>query len=148
MVMGYQVSEGATDILIRNAAGVEQSVQKDQIDTHETVAGSLMPPGLTSTLEKEEFNNLVAYLSELGKTGEFRVPNARYVRRWATAAEDNQLVSMSGEEGISYLVNANGKHRLLPVYSTVSGALPIEELPVLEFGSGERLSFVQFELEV
>src|SRR5690606_8197941 len=33
-------------------------------------------------------------------------------------------------------------------YSTVSGALPIEELPVLEFGSGERLSFVQFELEV
>src|SRR5690606_10447474 len=91
ITLGYQVSEGPNELLIRNAAGMEEPVQKNQIDTHEKVAGSLMPPGLTSGLTREEFINLVGYLTKLGETGKFRVPNTLFVRRWRAFAGNETL---------------------------------------------------------
>ena len=43
---------------------------------------SLMPPGLTSMLRKDEFLDLVRFLSELGKEGKYKVPAGRFARRW------------------------------------------------------------------
>jgi len=148
VVMGYLVSDGNSEVVIRNVAGMEESVPKSQIEQYENVPGSLMPPGLTSGLDKEEFINLVGYLSKLGESGNFRAPNSILVRRWRAMSGNEAWVSKIRKDGMDHLVDPNTKSTLLPLYSTVAGDLPIEEVPVVNLGSKGKFSFLQFEIEV
>src|SRR5690606_25606735 len=120
---------------------------KDNVKTREKIPGSLMPPGLTASLDKQELVDLVNYLSKLGTSGSFRVPAERFVRRWEVLQASErvlQRIKKDGIEGVSKDNTPAGSAH----YSTVSGALPISELPVLEVGSDQRYSLVRFQLEV
>jgi putative heme-binding domain-containing protein len=146
-VMGYLAGDGASAVVIRNVAGIEESVPKDQIEVHESVPGSLMPPALTASLDRKEFVDLVGYLSKLGQSGDFRVPNSLFVRRWRAINGNKEWQAKVKQEGISQVIKEDAKNSLLPVYSQVGGAIPLGELPVFEAGSN-RYSAVQFEIEV
>src|SRR5690606_22983839 len=145
--MGYQISNSISKIVIRYFAGKSISVNKNQIKTFEKVPGSLMPPGLTAGLTKEEFGNLVAFLSELGKPGKYRVPNERFVRRWEFAVSDKVVSERVSDAGMGYVTSGNAKIAFSPIYSKVSGDLPIDELPVIG-KSNNSYSFVKFPVEV
>ncbi|WP_247237868.1 PVC-type heme-binding CxxCH protein [Telluribacter sp. SYSU D00476] len=147
-VMGYLVSNGASEIVMRDVTGQEVSVPKSQIDVMEKVPGSLMPAGLTAGLDKDEFRDLIGFLSKLGESGKYRVPNTRLVRRWETASPTKDLAARLRTEGPGYFVKANAKVPYQPVYSKVSGDLPVDELPVVEAGPGKQYSLVRFEVEV
>ena len=146
-VMGYLAGDGASALVIRNVAGIEESIPKAQIDVHENVPGSLMPPGLTAGLDKKEFVDLVGYLSKLGQSGDFRVPNSLFVRRWRAINGNKDWQAKVKQEGVSHLIKADAKNSLLPMYSKVSGALPLDELPTFEVNTG-KFSALQFEIEV
>jgi putative heme-binding domain-containing protein len=145
---GYLVSNGSSEIVLRDLTGKSVSVAKSQINRLEKIPGSLMPPGLTAGLEKEEFNNLVGFLSKLGESGKYRVPNARFVRRWQTVSPNKELSKKISDEGLGHIINRDAKIFYRPVYSKVSGDLPVEDLPVIEVNSNKRYSFVRFEVEV
>jgi putative heme-binding domain-containing protein len=147
-LMGYIVSNGTSDMVIRDVAGMEVSVPKSQINVIEKVTGSLMPAGLTASLEKQEFINLVGFLSKMGESGPFRVPTTRFVRRWNTVFPTKELGKKIREEGLGYVVKDNAKVSFQPAYSKVVGELPLDELPVVEAASSKRYSFVRFDLEV
>ncbi len=147
-LMGYLVSTGNADVVMRDVTGLEVSVSKSQIEKLERIPGSLMPPGLTAGLEKQEFVNLIAFLSQLGESGDFRVPNARFVRRWETAASDSDLAKKILREGSDYLVKAPDKVSYSPVYSKVAGDLPMEELSIQDVAVNKQISVVRFEIEV
>jgi putative heme-binding domain-containing protein len=146
-VLGYLVSDGNTEVVIRDVSGKEVSIAKAQIKVIEKVPGSLMPPGLTTNLDKEEFINLVSFLSKIGETGEFRVPNERYVRRWRTVSENKELGSRLSAGGLDLIANAESKALGVPFYSKVSGELPVADLPIINVNNKEY-SFVKFDLEV
>jgi len=146
-VMGYLAGDGASALVIRNVAGIEESIPKSQIDVHESVPGSLMPPGLTAGLDKKEFVDLVGYLSKLGQSGDFRVPNSLFVRRWRAINGNKDWQAKVKQEGLNHLIKADAKNSLLPVYSKVSGALPLDELSTFEANNG-KFSALQFEIEV
>ncbi|WP_229321196.1 PVC-type heme-binding CxxCH protein [Larkinella knui] len=147
-LMGYIVSNGTSELVMRDVTGTEVSVPKSQINVIEKVPGSLMPAGLTASLDKEEFINLVGFLSKMGESGKFRVPTARFVRRWNTVAATKELTAKIRGEGAGYLVKENAKVSFQPAYSKVSGELPVDELPVIEANANKRYSFVRFEIEV
>ncbi|GAB3175216.1 PVC-type heme-binding CxxCH protein [Telluribacter humicola] len=147
-VMGYLVSNGASEIVMRDVTGQEVSVPKTQIDVMEKVPGSLMPAGLTAGLDKDEFRDLIGFLSKLGESGKYRVPNTRLVRRWETVSPTKELAAKLRTDGPGYFVKANSKVPYQPVYSKVSGDLPVDELSVVEAGPGKRYSLVRFEVEV
>jgi putative heme-binding domain-containing protein len=147
-MMGYLVSNGMSEIVLRDVSGKAVSVPKSQIKELQKVPGSLMPPGLTAGLEKEEFVQLVSFLSKLGESGKYRVPNARFVRRWQTVSGNKELAKKLGAEGLDHLVKANTPIPFQPAYSKVAGELPIEELPVLELSADKQYSIVRFETEV
>lgn len=146
-VLGYLISDGSDEVIIRDMSGTEVRIAKSQINVIEKVPGSLMPPGLTTNLDKEEFVNLVAFLSRIGETGQFRVPNERYVRRWRTVTANQELGSKLGAGGLELIARTDTKASLMPLYSKVSGELPVEELPVVKVNN-KPYSFVKFELEV
>ncbi|MFN8349445.1 MAG: PVC-type heme-binding CxxCH protein [Spirosomataceae bacterium] len=145
--LGYMVSNGTADVVIRDISGLETVIPKSQINAIEKAAGSLMPPGLTAGLDKEEFVHLVGFLSKLGESGQFRVPTTRFVRRWAAVAPSKDLTKKLTTEGLGYLAKDNAKVTYEPAYSKVAGDLPVDELPVPEAGAGKKYSFVKFDIE-
>jgi len=147
-MMGYLASDGASDIVIRDVTGKEVSIAKSQVELMEKVPGSLMPPGLTASLDQQEFIDLIGFLSKMGESGKFRVSNTRFVRRWSTVEDSRELAKKVVAEGPAYIVKDKVKIAFQPVYSKVSGDLPINDLPVIEVGSGKKFSFAKFEIEV
>ena len=146
--LGYLVSNGTSELVMRDVTGLEISIPKSQIKLIEKVPGSLMPAGLTAGLDKEEFINLLGFLSKMGDSGKFRVPTTRFVRRWNTISTTNELAGKLQTEGISAVVKDNAKVSVQPAYSKVSGELPIEELPVIAAGANKPYSVVRFDIDV
>lgn len=145
-MMAYLVSNGTSEVVVRDVAGQEISLAKNQISTIEKTAGSLMPAGLTAGLDKKEFVDLIGFLSKMG--GQYRVPTSRFVRRWNTVMGSKELTRKIADEGGSFVAKDKGKVINMPIYSRVSGSLPLDELPVVEGGAGKRFSFVRFNMEV
>nr|MBI1228876.1 dehydrogenase [Cytophagales bacterium] len=148
VVMGYLVGDGANELVLRNVAGMEESIPKSQIATRENIPGSLMPPGLTAGLDRKEFVDLVGYLSKLGESGNFRVPNERFVRRWRAVSPTEELVTKINQESIDVVLKDNTRMRLQPTYSQVSGELPLSEIASIPLKNGNLISMLQFEVEV
>ncbi|MCE7064531.1 PVC-type heme-binding CxxCH protein [Dyadobacter sp. CY326] len=146
-MLGYLASDGASEVVIRDVTGKEVSIAKSQVQAMEKVPGSLMPPGLTASLDQTEFIDLVGYLTKLGESGDFRVPNTRFVRRWESVTADKQTANkLSADPTLIFAKGA--KITASPVYSKVSGALPLDELPVIESAGGKSISIVRFDIEV
>ncbi|MEX0779053.1 MAG: PVC-type heme-binding CxxCH protein [Balneolales bacterium] len=148
VVMGTNIRQTSSEVVLRNAADQEISISQNQIDVVETVSGSLMPPGLTSRLERDEFIDLIGFLSKLGEPGDYRGPSNRIVRRWQVLNETQGTVEMLNEHGLFYPARDSENLNWSQTYSKVSGNLPVEELPVIKLGSGKNISFVRFEVEV
>lgn len=146
-IIGYLVADKPSEIVVRDFTGSEVPVPKDNIQTREKVPGSLMPPGLTASLDEQEFIDLITFLSKLGTSGDFRVPTDRFVRRWEALPSDDDVLKRIKEGGIQ-VVSEDSKLGGPSHYSTVSGALPISELPIVETGGDRHYSFVKFQLEV
>lgn len=147
-LMGYLVSNGTSEIIMRDAAGKSVIIAKNQINGLEKVPGSLMPAGLTASLEKEEFINLIGFLSKLGEPGNYRVSTAQFIRRWETIPASKDLSKKIANEGLEYLTKMNTKIPSIPTYSKVAGDLPIEELPFFEVNANKKYSVVRFDIEV
>jgi putative heme-binding domain-containing protein len=64
-VMGFVVSETATEVVIRNQAGTEQKLPAADIATREKLPHSLMPPGLMNQMTVKDFASLLDYLEAL-----------------------------------------------------------------------------------
>jgi len=59
---GFVVREGQNDVVIRDLAGLETTLQKALITNRSVSEGSMMPPGLVDSLTLEEFASLLAFL--------------------------------------------------------------------------------------
>lgn len=146
-MMAYLVSNGTSELVVRDVSGTEIAIPKNQITTVEKTPGSLMPPGLTAGLDKQEFVNLIGFLSKIGESGQYRVPTTRFVRRWNTISDSKELAKKVAQDA-GYVAKDNGKLPAMPIYSKVSGGLPVDELPIVEVSPGKRYSFVRFDMEV
>jgi putative heme-binding domain-containing protein len=65
---GLIVAGGSSEITVRDATGSEERIPMSQVASRKLI-GSLMVPGLTDRLSREELRDLFAYLSQLGKAG-------------------------------------------------------------------------------
>lgn len=147
-VMGYLVSNGSSDIVMRDVTGLEMSIPKNQVSVMEKIPGSLMPPGLTAALDKQDFVDLIGFLSKLGESGAYRVPTSRFVRRWETVSASATLAKKLATEGAIAVTKPGTKMTFSPAYSKVAGDLPLHELPLLDAGAGKKYSILRFDIEV
>ncbi|MDE0570872.1 MAG: hypothetical protein OSB44_09335, partial [Verrucomicrobiales bacterium] len=108
---------------------------------------SLMPPGLTASLRKDEFIDLIRFLSSLGKEGKFKVPSGRYVRRWRILPTNGKAGNLIRTKGIQYTMNGKNDLPWKAAYSQVNAELPIEEIGINN-GFNNKLSAAKFEISV
>lgn len=144
--LGTLIRETSEEVVLRDAADQEVVIPVSQIESRDVVSGSLMPAGLTAVLEREEFINLIGYLSQLGEPGEFRLPSETVVRRWRVLTDDR--LQMEYGEDIDGLLQSASEGSWRAAYSTVSGSLPLDELPQHDSAEGPLYHMVRFDLEV
>jgi len=142
---GIKIRDTAEVLVLRDAEDKEIAISKK--DKPLVKPGrSLMPDGLTDQLTRQEFVDLVRFLSELGK-GTYLAQPGKVVRRWESvspsaalseAINRTSLTAVATEPGLSWA----------PVYSTVAGELPTESITTFRTGKdGPPKAAVRFQLD-
>ncbi|MCM8531314.1 MAG: c-type cytochrome, partial [Lentisphaeraceae bacterium] len=142
VMAGAEVSANKTEVIIRDALGNTQKVATRNIKSKQINNMSMMPPGLTGSLTDEEFVHLVSFLSQLGKEGDFKLSNKRYVTSYS---------SLTGKKTYSSSQSMNSKfweqvdtYPWAPALTKVSGFLPLNESE----GINTKPILLKFELDV
>ena len=148
VVSGIPVRETKTELVLRDVEDRQVTIRIDSIVARQD-GRSLMPDGTVDALTRAELVDLVRFLSELGKVGQFAIGNARVVRRWESlvwTAEGNRRLNRT-----SYDTAASDDEALSwsPAYSRVEGDLPIAGLPPFVVHRGnDPTGFVRFAADV
>lgn len=121
---GMITRETATEIVLRNAANIEVAVAVKNV-AKRTSAGSLMPAGLIDGLVPEERFDLVKFLAQLGRPGDFDAAKGGVARGWSLYL----VVSKNQNLGVERVVRGDpALEDWVPAYALVSGLLPKEAI--------------------
>jgi putative heme-binding domain-containing protein len=82
---GTVVRESANELVLRGTANQEIVLAKSNLESRNQASASLMPAGLLDSLNEAEQLDLVAFLSQLGKPGEFDASKGGVARKWRLA---------------------------------------------------------------
>lgn len=119
---GIVAFRNESEVVIHDSAqlGKEVRLAVDDIED-EIPAKSLMPAGLADQLaSREEFLDLVRFVSVLGKPGEYKNDESPVIRKW-------RVISASDIGDLS-----DDDAGWLPAYSKVNGELPQDDFPAGE----------------
>lgn len=148
VITGIPIRESATELVLRDAEDREVSIPIMMIEEKKD-GRSLMPDGAVDLLTRAELVDLIRFLSELGKLGDYAVGNARVMRRWQTliwTAEAHQRLNRTSHDTAA---TDDPALTWQPVYSQVSGTLPVEDLPQFQpHKDTDPTSFVRCQLDV
>ena len=144
---GFLVREDAREVLLRDALGATQSIPVADVAGKQSMPVSLMPPGLTAGLRRDEFVDLVRFMSELGKEGKFKLQSDGVIRRWRLPQLAPEFWQVLNKEGLRALTTEQAGITWMPAYSKVNGDLPLAEIPVVKlYQTSGRVA--QGEIEV
>ena len=129
VLSGVVVDRDDTRVRIRDAQGKLVIIPKADIED-ETNGVSMMPQGLTKFLTNDELLDLIRFVSELGKPGDYAVQTTPRIQRWQLLANpDKELISEEPHlEHLRQHVSGLGPEAWSSRYARVSGVLPLEEL--------------------
>lgn len=143
---GAVAREDKTELVIRDAAGKENRLAKNQIKNKIVSPVSLMPPGLTLQLRQDEFVDLIRFLSELGKEGDFKTSATSYLRNWKVLHPHERIRDEIGHYGEKIFGEADPTFQWTPFYANVDGSLPIKEMPDLTGRGRSRYGAIRSHL--
>jgi putative heme-binding domain-containing protein len=154
VITGIVVRETGEELVLRDANDEVVTIAKNSID--ERADGrSLMPDGAVDVLTRQELVDLVRFLSELGKVGDYAIGQARVARRFAAVIPDQSAYQRLNRASFDAVAQADPAFTWEPAYATVGGDLPLDELPTFElkkWGAEDegprRIHFVRTALEV
>ena len=130
MISGAEVSAGKKEIVIRDAAGQKHTIQTSNVKKRDIIPMSMMPPGLTASLNNDEFIHLVAFLSNLGKDGDFKLPTNSYLRTLHVTPSDSKLIKSLTTRKPEFL-NKYKDFSWTPGYAKVNGFIPLNDGSVI-----------------
>lgn len=125
---GIVVDRDDQRIVLKEANGTLRTVPVHRIEDQRE-GGSLMPRGLAALMTREEFVDLIAFLSELGKPGPYAIRTTPSVQRWDVLKDvPAELVSRIPDTA---LLRSEGlaldAARWVPAFARVSGELQLHE---------------------
>jgi hypothetical protein len=113
-------------LVLKDADGRRHEIPLADID-EEIEGKSLMPKGLVKFMTRAEIVDLVAFLSQLGRPGQYAVRSTPRMQRWRvlTNVAPDLLSDVPNDELFEDRVLKSGQG--LPIYARVDGSLPVEE---------------------
>ncbi|MGB0643176.1 MAG: PVC-type heme-binding CxxCH protein, partial [Akkermansiaceae bacterium] len=126
---GGLVSESDTEVVLRDYAGQMNRIARSDIKNITISPVSMMPPGLTAGLREDQFLDLVRFLSELGKDGDFKVSAKPIIRDYLVLQPHPRTVDGMGHYGTAVFAEKFEDYQWQTYGSKVSGELLPSELP-------------------
>ena len=126
---GGLVSESDTEVVLRDYAGQMNRIARTDIKNITISPVSMMPPGLTAGLREDQFIDLVRFLSELGKDGDFKVSAKPIIRDYLVLQPHPRTVDGMGHYGTAVFAEKFEGYEWQTYGSKVSGELLPSELP-------------------
>ena len=148
VVAGAIARQDDTEIVVRDAGGLETRVPKKEVASTSVSPVSLMPVGLTAQLREDEFVDLIRFLSELGKEGPYKTTAQRFVRNWEVLQPHERTRDAIGHYGKKIFVEKNKDYQWTPLVARVNGTLPAEDLPRVAGRGKNRYGVARFRLRV
>ena len=131
VILGIVLEDNDEHVILKTLNGETVTILRDDIDPDGTSKGkSLMPQGLTKFLTRDEMVDLVRFLSELGKPGEYAVRSKPTIQRWRVLESvPTALVSdVPSVELLQSKILDAADDAWIAAYGKVAGALPLDEL--------------------
>ncbi len=152
VLTGIKLRQTDTELLLRDAEDKEFGIPLKDID-EQSNGSSLMPVGLVDKLTKSELIDLVRFMSELGKPGPYAAVTARVVRRWETLQPTEESYRRLTRTSETQTVADDTGVNWLPVYSTVQGSLPVQDILDFTFqrkleGTTRKIGYVRATIHV
>ncbi|MGC6457550.1 MAG: PVC-type heme-binding CxxCH protein [Akkermansiaceae bacterium] len=126
---GGLVSQSDTEVVLRDNTGKIIRISKADVKSVTISPVSMMPAGLTGSLREDQFVDLVRFLSELGKEGEFKVSAKPIIRDWVVMQPHPRTVDQYGHYGAAMFAERFDGYQWTPYSGKVSGELLPTELP-------------------
>lgn len=143
-VQGIVADRTADTLVLKDADG--RLIEIPLSDIEEEIEGkSLMPKGLVKFMTHAELVDLVRFLSQLGKPGEYAIRSTPRMQRWRVLvdASPELIEDVPNEAVFEDRVLFGGTWR--PAYARVNGELPLDEVAA---NSGRQVQYVQGEFNV
>ncbi len=146
---GTLARETPEEVVLRNATGAEVNVAKNNIESRQIGTLSLMPGGVLDNLGEQDKLDLIAFLSRLGKPGEFDASKGGVARRWRiyTFTHTDQQHGKNNDVWEKPLTDKMWQ----PTYSLASGKLTkaaLQEASQREFWVGTLDVFAATEIQI
>ncbi|MGB6044164.1 MAG: hypothetical protein WBF93_13475, partial [Pirellulales bacterium] len=120
---GTVISDGQNEIVLRDAQNVEHLIKTADIDEQTISNKSMMPDDLVAKLPRDEFVDLVAFLSQLGKDGPFKAPANRFARMWKLADGSLQVSCVDGSLPVADVVGGKAS---ITINVTAAGPIGLD----------------------
>jgi len=148
---GMLAREDAQSLVLRDMTDREILVAKSDIASQTISPVSLMPPGLTAPLRKDELADLVTFLSRIGKEGDYKVSSKPLVRSFRYLDDQDGSLAFADivrHKPMEHVATDDPRFEWLSVYARVDGKLPLDGIPSLRRSRSLRYHSLRFELDV
>jgi putative heme-binding domain-containing protein len=147
VITGLVARETKTELVLRDAEDRQITIPVASIESKRD-GRSLMPNGTVDALTRAELVDLVRFLSEMGKVGDFAIGRARVARRWQTLVWTKEAHSALNRTSYDTAASDNPALTWEPAYSRIGGDLPFADLPSFQIhGNTPPATFVRTQLE-
>ncbi len=124
VISGIKIRQDAKELVLKDSTH-EQIVIPLKNVRRQKDTGSLMPTGLTDSLTRPQFLDLIRFVSELGKPGPFGPSSVPVARRWRLL---DPPAAEAGADSSAFPSAVGSAASWSPVYSLVNGDLPVDAL--------------------
>lgn len=147
VVSGVLIRKTEEELVLRDNNGAEITILADLIEEEVISPVSLMPQGLMEKIRRDELVDLLAFLSQLGRPGDFRVGPEPVVRTWRSLNADDKISEKVRANGVAVVSRQPADFPWVERHTMVSGSLPIEGLPPARYFNNQNFRIVQFAVE-
>ncbi|MEC9091164.1 MAG: sorbosone dehydrogenase, partial [Planctomycetota bacterium] len=145
---GVPIREDKKETVLRTAEGKVVSIPSNDIEGTKD-GRSLMPEGLVDPLTRKELVDLVAFLSNLGKVGEFAVGKQQFARNWKTLTWTPDAHRALNRTSFDTAATDHAALVWRNEFSLVNGFVEVTDLPQYQIhGRSPKSSFLKTELIV
>jgi hypothetical protein len=145
---GVPVRSDDKSVVIRNAKNELITILKADIDLQKE-GRSLMPDGAVDALTRREIIDLVAFMSRLGKVGDFEISKDAIARSWQQLLWTDAAHQRINRTSLDTAARNDAALTWVPYYTTVQGEVEIGELPIFRPRSNvDNVSFLRTQLDV
>ncbi|MEC8656175.1 MAG: PVC-type heme-binding CxxCH protein [Verrucomicrobiota bacterium] len=145
---GGILSETDSEVVVRDLTGKRNRVAKRDIASQTISPVSLMPVGLTSQLREDEFVDLVRFMVELGKEGEFKTSSRRFARKWEVLPAGSPNPGTIHHYGAGMFTQEFSGYEWKPFFAMVGGGIPVDEVPVALKRRSDEYQVLRTHVEV